>query len=441
MLATYLAVRTTQRRGVKTNVGRIVPNRYSFVTTRIPARTAKTEAKLPIPRKFRWSSGPLREPACDRKPVSSTNSSTSTTSPTTQPDRRPRRADLQELGAGLTDHRISRSAVSSRKTSSRDDPSFTSSCRTIAARGCDLPDALARRSAHEQDALPSRSPRSPRGRAPRAAACACGERTRTDSADARRELRQRRLDHEPAAVDDQHAVDRLRDLGEHVARDEDRAPARRERAQEVAQPAHPLGVEPVRRLVEHEQLGIAQQRRGQPEPLPHSERVALHAPVLRRVELDQPQHLVDPRVGNPGRAGERAQVVAAGTAGVEVGRLEHRADAQRRPLQPRVRLAEHERAPARRLREAEQHPQRRRLASAVRAEEAGHGAGVELEREPVNGGELAVALRQRVGGDDGGHRRDSSRRRQNLSQPSRHGRRTPLPEESREIETPKDPPE
>ena len=85
MLATYLAVRTTQRRGVKTNVGRIVPNRYSFVTTRIPARTAKTEAKLPIPRKFRWSCGPLSEPVCDRSPVSSTNSSTSATSPTTSP--------------------------------------------------------------------------------------------------------------------------------------------------------------------------------------------------------------------------------------------------------------------------------------------------------------------------------------------------------------------
>ena len=84
-LAAYLAVTTTQRRGVNTNVGRIVPNRYSPVTTRIPASAAKTEAKLPIPRKFRWSCGPLSEPVCDSNPVSSTNSSTSANKPTTSP--------------------------------------------------------------------------------------------------------------------------------------------------------------------------------------------------------------------------------------------------------------------------------------------------------------------------------------------------------------------
>ena len=43
------------------------------------------EARLPIPRKFRWSCGALSEPVCDRNPVSSTNSSTSATRPTTSP--------------------------------------------------------------------------------------------------------------------------------------------------------------------------------------------------------------------------------------------------------------------------------------------------------------------------------------------------------------------
>ena len=74
---------------------------------------------------------------------------------------------------------------------------------------------------------------------------------------------------------------------------EHRALAGSERAQEVAQPAHPFRVEAVRRLVEDQQLGVAEQRRGEPEPLPHPERVALDAPAGGVGQLDQPQHLLD----------------------------------------------------------------------------------------------------------------------------------------------------
>ena len=148
--------------------------------------------------------------------------------------------------------------------------------------------------------------------------------------DAGRQLGERRLGDEPAVVDDHDPVDRLLHLGEHVAGDEHAAAARREGAQEVAQPAHPLGVEAVRRLVEDEQLRLAEQRRREPEALPHPERVALHAPARCAVELDEPKHLVDAREGDPGGECQRAQVLAAAAARVEVGRLEHGADPQRR---------------------------------------------------------------------------------------------------------------
>jgi hypothetical protein len=59
------------------------------------------------------------------------------------------------------------------------------------------------------------------------------------------QLAERRLDDQPAAVDDEDLVDRLRDFGQVVAGDEDRPALRRERAQEVAQPAHAFGIEPV----------------------------------------------------------------------------------------------------------------------------------------------------------------------------------------------------
>ena len=68
---------------------------------------------------------------------------------------------------------------------------------------------------------------------------------------------------------------------------EHRPPVGGERAQEVAQPAHALRVEPVGRLVEDQQLRVAEQRRREPEPLPHPERVALDA-ALRRSRRARP---------------------------------------------------------------------------------------------------------------------------------------------------------
>ena len=132
--------------------------------------------------------------------------------------------------------------------------------------------------------------------------------------------------HESPPLDDHDLVHRLGDLREHVARDQDRAALRGESAQEVAQPADPLRIETVRGLVEDQHLGIAEQPGGQPEPLAHSERVALHAPSGRGGELDELEDLVDAFSGNPGGGGEHAQVVAPRPSGMRVERLQDRAD-------------------------------------------------------------------------------------------------------------------
>jgi hypothetical protein len=55
----------------------------------------------------------------------------------------------------------------------------------------------------------------------------------------------------------------------------------------------PLRVEAVRRLVENQKLRVAEQRRGETEPLPHPERVALGAPAGGIGQLDHAQHLLD----------------------------------------------------------------------------------------------------------------------------------------------------
>ena len=133
-------------------------------------------------------------------------------------------------------------------------------------------------------------------------------------------------------------------------------------------------------------------------------RIPSEYPFTRRpaasVELDQPEHFVDPRVGQVDGPAQGSQMVAPRAAGMEIGGFEHRADPQRRPLKLRVRHAEDERASARRLREAEQHAQRRRLPGAVRPEEARDRARFERERQVVDGEDLAEALRQGLANDD-----------------------------------------
>jgi hypothetical protein len=74
---------------------------------------------------------------------------------------------------------------------------------------------------------------------------------------------------------------------------------------------------------------------------------------------------------------EHPQVIAARTARMEIGRLEHGTDPQRRTRQLRVRMIEHQCSSTRRRCQAQHHPQRRRLASAVRSEKARDRPGLQ----------------------------------------------------------------
>jgi hypothetical protein len=181
-----------------------------------------------------------------------------------------------------------------------------------------------------------------------------------------------------------------------MIRDQHGAATGREGTKEVAQPAHAFRVEPVCRLVEDQQLRIAEQRRGQSEPLPHSQGVALDATARGSVQLHQTQHFVDAHIWQARRSAQRAQVIAPGSPRMEVRSLEHRPDPQSRLGQLGVREAKHRRAAAARRGEAEQHPQRRRLAGTVWAEEAGDRARRERKRQRVHRQQRTEPLRQPV---------------------------------------------
>ncbi len=211
-----------------------------------------------------------------------------------------------------------------------------------------------------------------------------------------------------AAGDDHDVVDALRDLGEQVARDEDRPPTPGLGPHEVTHPADAGRVEAVGRLVQDEHLGVAEQGGGDGEALAHAHRVTLHPPVGRVGEADLFEHVVDAfgRVVAGGR--QHAQVVAPGAARVEAGVLEHGADVRARVRQLAVAPAGEGRRAAVAADQLEQHPQRGALAGAVRPQEAGDPARAHGEGHVGDGSHRAEALGEAGDLDSGSHGDDGT---------------------------------
>ena len=191
----------------------------------------------------------------------------------------------------------------------------------------------------------------------------------------------------------------LLDLGEEVARDENRHPAGRNGEQKVAHPGDPRGVQAIRRFVEHEERRIGQQRRCDAEPLSHAVRVLPHGVAGPIGEVHEREHLFHATARDLTEARERAEVRPSRQRRVEGGTLDHRPDAREEALWRRERLAEHRASPGTRPDETEEHAHRRRLAGAVRTDEAGDGPLGDGEIDPVDGYERAEVLRQRLGLD------------------------------------------
>ena len=111
---------------------------------------------------------------------------------------------------------------------------------------------------------------------------------------ARGQFGQRGLGDEMPAVDNDHGVHRVGDLGQDMAGYQDGAALGGQAAQQVTQPANPLRVEAVGRLVQDQQIGIGEQRGGQAEALAHTEREPADPAVGRVGEFDELEHVVDP---------------------------------------------------------------------------------------------------------------------------------------------------
>ncbi|HEY2936782.1 MAG TPA: hypothetical protein VGJ25_09280 [Gaiellaceae bacterium] len=216
------------------------------------------------------------------------------------------------------------------------------------------------------------------------------------------ELVDRALDHDAALVDDRDRVAGLLDLVEQVGGEDDRAPFLDEPADHEAELLHAGRVQPVHRLVEDQQLRIAEQRPGDAQALAHTERVRLDLLVGAPGEADAVEGTCDALVRLRLAGGrDDVEVLAAREVVVEARFLDDRADAGQcfRPAGGH-RVTEDADFAGGDRGEAEQHADERGLARAVRAQVAEGRAGGDAEVDTVDRNASAEALRQALGLDD-----------------------------------------
>ena len=132
------------------------------------------------------------------------------------------------------------------------------------------------------------------------------------------QLLDRPLADESAGRDDADDVDHEPDLAQDVAGHEHGLAARCETAQQLPHRHDARRIEPVRRFVKQEELGIVEQGGRNAQTLLHAERIGPHLVVGTAGQSDELEQLVDPAFrGRPPGRGERGEVLASGEERVE----------------------------------------------------------------------------------------------------------------------------
>ena len=203
-----------------------------------------------------------------------------------------------------------------------------------------------------------------------------------------------RQDHDPRT--------QLLDDVEAVRAEKDHAAAGREHAEQRPEEQPGGDVEAGERLVQHQQIGVVHQGRGQEHALPHPLGVDGHrvvAAVPEQEQLQQRGHLVrhDP-LRHPAQAPDQRQILDRRQVGVEVRLLGHVADPA--PVGHRIHghrpAVERHRSRAR-LQQADDGVDRGALARSVRPQVAENLAAAHLEIHAIEREEGTVSLCQSMG--------------------------------------------
>ena len=178
--------------------------------------------------------------------------------------------------------------------------------------------------------------------------------------------------------------------------------------------AHARRVEAGGRLVEQQQPRRAQQRPGDAEALAHAVRVAADAVAGAVGQVDRVERAVDARRRRRRRrsAATSSRFLRPRQVRVEPRCLDEAGDAVERGGTELQRVPSEQPGAARgRADQPEQHPQRRRLAGAVRPEEPVDVAGRDHQVDVVDRAQLAVDLREAARLDRQGVRHHATRSR------------------------------
>jgi len=165
-------------------------------------------------------------------------------------------------------------------------------------------------------------------------------------------------------------------------------------------------VEPGRRLVEEDDRGLRDQRRRDVQPAPHASRIGLGGTVCGLRELEPLQQLVRAAGGLAPRQlrepPREAEVLTPREVGIDGRVLARETDPEAHALRVvRHVVTEHLGPAAVRREDGREDADRRRLAGAVRAEQAEDAPGRNLEVDALEGLYLAEPLRQSFDLDGG----------------------------------------
>ena len=211
--------------------------------------------------------------------------------------------------------------------------------------------------------------------------------------------------HDLAALDDHDRVADALGLLEVVRRQEDVHPELRPDAADKGEHLGALHrIEPVRGLVEQHELGIVRDGGRELHALPLPGRHRADRPKALFAQPNEPESVVRPLYRRAGgeevHLGEVAHEVVRGELRGQVVVLGRVADARAHLDSGGLRIpAEHAQLAARPGAEPEHERDERRLAGAVRAEQAGD-PGPDLGIEPGESDRAAVALHDPASGDD-----------------------------------------
>ena len=207
-------------------------------------------------------------------------------------------------------------------------------------------------------------------------------------------------------MEDADAIAQPLDVVEQVAREEERHAALAGLlADELAHLVHARGVEAVHRLVEDDQVGAADQRLREAEPLLHAERVAADAPVLRVRQVHPLEKSPDVLFPGTRERREDAQVLLPRQPRIKGGHLDEGPKPLRgiEPVLAQVHAVEEHR-PLGRADEPRHDADRRRLPRAVGAQEPVDCPSIDGQVEALERLDGAVSLRQSTDFEDGfGH--------------------------------------